>query len=585
MTRVSDERFGSWVSEALVHVNGNRHGPDASPMPAADPATMLLAYTNALAAGDPESARTILAALDPAQTGAVLSTFAAWRPYTDPKSGRAGFISDGGLVRYEQPTAAEGHANAHDKTITDALAADHGDELKDPETRRTVGAKVKAVREAVYGWMVRQTPLVWELVSNIADTPDDFKKFGFAPTMSGTGQATHSDPVKGAIGISGHLAVNIASRVLSGVVQYVKAKRAGRATGMADADPAAALAELFAVVNKAVGSDVFVTDPAEVAKRVGGKTALAEDVHVNTARPVSINSDQSGEPASDEVALAGKDGKALAKLIRESKADGVQTLHRLTLDALKGYRGGRLLFGPSEVDKLADALAATNATADLLGRSRVREMHDRATTHGGLHRFADVSLSTFADGFPGIMATPHDALAYFTGLFPTLAVDPQRWEGEQRRRAFTLAEGANRALTRRVQELIAKSMEENESVADATARIRDALSDVGVTPRNPQYAEMVFRTNAMDSFQTGMWEEGNAGDVADVFPAWQYLGIDDERAGEDHRPKFDRFYPRTAAFAQVRGKRPYNCRCGMRWVDQFEWEDIQRAGGQTERHW
>lgn len=322
---------------------------------------------------------------------------------------------------------------------------------------------------------------------------------------------------------------------------------------------------------------------------VGGTVKMADDaIHVNgppVAKAVSQNSGQDGPPASDEVALAGKDGKALAKLIRESKDHGVQTLHQLTLDAMSRFRGGHLLLNPTDVERLADALAAVNSTADLLGRSRVREMADRATTHGSLATFADHSLSTFADGFPGILATPNDALAYFAGLFPTLSVDPQRWEGEQRRRAFTLAESANRALTRRVQELIADATGRNIGVADATARIRDALSGAGVTPRNPQYAEMVFRTNAMDSFQTGMWEEGTAEDVTDLFPVWQYLGIDDERAGADHRPKFDRYYPRLATFAAVRGNRPYNCRCSMRWVDQWEWADTEAAGGRAETRW
>jgi hypothetical protein len=291
------------------------------------------------------------------------------------------------------------------------------------------------------------------------------------------------------------------------------------------------------------------------------------------------------EPASGEVALAGRDGAALARLIRASKAAGVSLLADTVRDALKRYPGEGPLLSAADRERVAESLAAVNATAELLGRSRVREMAGRVSQFGTLTRMNDESLSTFADGFVDFMATPEDAVNYFMGLFPDLGVDPDRFPGEQRRRAFTLAESVDQTLTARVQKVIGSYLRDNRPVADAAAKIRQTFQASGVHPRNPQYAEMVFRTNAMDAFQTGMYEEGRTPEVRAAFPAWEYLGIDDERAGDDHRPKFGKFYPPAAAFASVRGKRPYNCRCSLRWVDRYEWDEHLAAGRRLETRW
>ena len=155
----------------------------------------------------------------------------------------------------------------------------------------------------------------------------------------------------------------------------------------------------------------------------------------------------------------------------------------------------------------------------------------------------------------------------------------------ERRRAFTIAASTNRTLTEKVQAKLAEGLEKNESTADITAKLSRLLESVGVTPRNNQYVEMVVRTNINETFQTGAWEEAQSPDVKHVFPVWEYLGINDHRAGADHRPRFGKFYPREAPFADVRGPRPYNCRCSLRWVDVYQWTELQEQGKRVETSW
>lgn len=328
-------------------------------------------------------------------------------------------------------------------------------------------------------------------------------------------------------------------------------------------------------------------EPAHVGEAQAAVTTKLADPLPTTVDPGGASATAPAAalpPASSEVALAGRDGKALARIVAASKARGVSAFNAAVRAALKTYAGTGPLLDKAGVQSIADAIATVNATAELTGRARVREIAARAAALGDLSRFAD-EPDPLARAEASAVSTPEEALSYFSTLFPSMGVDPQRFAGEQRRRAFTLALAANGYVTERVRRVVADALAHNRSVADATARISDLLDASGATTRNPQYAEMVFRTNAMDSFQTGMWEEGRHPDVRDTFPAWQYLGIDDHRAGEDHRPKFDKLYPARATFADVRGPRPFNCRCSMRWVDRHELAALEKAGHKLETRW
>lgn len=551
--------------------------------------------------------------------------FAQWKPYTSPE-GRSGWISTGGVVRYSKPGTADA-TDTPDATgqtdhtrgqrfLVEGLAGAIPESVRnDPGTLERIKDRALTVAAVAYSHLVRATPLVHRFLStlpDLLDEPGDLRKLGYAPMALGSATAEQiaaADPVRAHLGISTHMALSIASHVLGRL--FVLAKhRLGGASKTAEvstfADSTDEIATWVSGLLTLVTRELHLPEPdpkavtAAVGALVGGgrvsmsaqsplpTVGKAQERSHNAQLPVAGVSQTAlahgeGEPASPEVALAGKDGEALARLIRKTKAAGVKFLSQLTRDAVKRYRGLGPLFDATEEKRIAQSLATLNTTAELLGRSRVREMAERVAVAGDLSRFAehDVPLSTFADG-PGVIETPQAAVDYFVTLVPKLGIDPERLEDEQRRRAFTLAKSTNEALTSRVQKIIAEGLAENRSAADVTADITGALDAIGTSKRNPQYAEMVYRTNAMDAFQTGVYEEGRHPDVAGLFPVWQYLGIDDERAGEDHRPKFGKFFDAAVPFALARGNRPYNCRCSMRWVDTYEWDDLYGRGARVE---
>lgn len=297
----------------------------------------------------------------------------------------------------------------------------------------------------------------------------------------------------------------------------------------------------------------------------------------------------------DLFALPGPDGTAVVKALRTAVDAGRRVMTELAGAAVSRHVAGEPLhLTPDESDRLAAAFAASTAAADLLGRARALRLagRHRAATFSA----ADDGVSVFADlpgeGLP--VLEPRAALDYFLKLVPRLGVDPERWAGEIGRKAFTLAVATERSLLERVQAGIAKVMA-GQPPADPQGRgaspltgaevVQQALDAAGVTPKNPQYAEMCFRVNVMDSYNTAFDRELSDPDLQEMFPVWVYRGIDDSRAGDDHRPKFNRYYPASATFEEVRGPRIFNCRCCREPITAPQWVRLQAAGAKLENRW
>jgi SPP1 gp7 family putative phage head morphogenesis protein len=218
------------------------------------------------------------------------------------------------------------------------------------------------------------------------------------------------------------------------------------------------------------------------------------------------------------------------------------------------------LFNDSELEQLAEVFARVGSTADLLGRGLVRDWQRRkeeqnAVAESLLHEALTVPLTPL---------TPEAALDYFMSLVPTIGVDPQHFGPAMRRRAFTMAVATDTNLLDTVQTIITDVIASGEKVSAAPKMIQQVLDRAGVAPRNPQYAEMIARTNAMDAYNVGAFEEMTAPDVVDTFPVWKYSAIVDERSRPWHAARDGLYYPSSVPFTVVRGTTPRdvaNCRC------------------------
>lgn len=293
------------------------------------------------------------------------------------------------------------------------------------------------------------------------------------------------------------------------------------------------------------------------------------------------------------MALAGSAGHQIATLLKATQDAGTEVLIEATAASLARQLPRNLLATNrlwSDLDraKVLRTLEAAVAAADLLGRSRIQALHEQHNVAA----FAESDPKTPLDGFlaytdqPIPALEPTGALDYFRGLIPRLDLSTEAFVAAVRRQAFTMAVATEQTLLERVQALVTRQMQTGDPWSGTTADIQDLLDEAGVSPRNPQYAEMVWRTNTMDAYNTGAEDEIRRDpEVFGFFPVWQYLGIADGRQGKDHEPHFGKFYPNTARFADVRGDRPFNCRCTWRPVSRLEWARLQAAGAVLETTW
>lgn len=322
--------------------------------------------------------------------------------------------------------------------------------------------------------------------------------------------------------------------------------------------------------------------------------------------------------------LAGPDGRRISTLFSAAQSAGVAKLSDIMTGAMNRlflhangdipspeYIPSSGILNAAELNELAEMFAGGTSIANLLGRSRVVErahlaIH-REIGFGGGHGYSggvsrnndsggadsgddadtsDVqSFSMFADGDSPAPLAPKKAVEFFRSLVPGLRVDPATFDHRQRLQGFNIAVTTNQQLTESVKRIISDVIEGNDGgdFANGPAAIRQILENAGVSPSNPQYANMVMRTNLNGAYTQGTDDELEQPHMQEMFPAWQYVGIRDGRQGSDHEPHFDRYFPVTLSFAEVRGERVYNCRCSKIPVDRYQWARLVEGGARIER--
>ena len=396
---------------------------------------------------------------------------------------------------------------------------------------------------------------------------------------------------------------SLAPLAIAKAYKAIKTKRAGSMSeefAEGDDDTDGLIAAVRAVVQEAAeqcGEDAPELSDDDIRKAIvqhnGGDVAKHSESDEPTTEPEG--------QAPDQVALPGRDGDKAEALLAHSKSAGIRTLADVTRSALERLvklKPAKLartteLFNKQERQQFTEMLAAVNSTANLMGRARVRIRQQRAEQLRGIGKFSEepTNFDRFDEAGPLKPMPPEDALAYFRRLVPRIGVDPHQFSTDANREAFTMAQATEETLLKKCQDLIAEYLEKGKVENAAKAKqypaehLDEMLHDAGVHPSNPQYSDMVIRTNMKDAYNVGADMERQDPDVAETFPVWQYVGILDGREGSDHRPKFGRYYPNSASFTEVRGKRPYNCRCDQIPIDKWEWAEKLARGARVETSW
>jgi len=297
------------------------------------------------------------------------------------------------------------------------------------------------------------------------------------------------------------------------------------------------------------------------------------------------------EPAERYVAPTGKgkradDRDALFSLMKSAMATGSERMSKYvqrglrTIGIDRALRTGNL-FLPDDRQAFQEDLASAIATADLLGRTRVRQRAEAAYKRNPQYsRYDEPGKTTGQSPKNLALLTPMEAYDYFTNLTPTLNVHPDRFGPMMERRAFTLAVATEKTLLEEIQKVISDSIREGEPGGATT--IRQLMIETGTAPNNPQYAEAVYRTNVMDSAAIGHDREMQSEDMRETFPVFEYSAIvGDGRGRSWHVKKNGLLYPSGFLFTNVRGTSAedvINCRCTPIAIDKFELADRLERG-------
>lgn len=304
-------------------------------------------------------------------------------------------------------------------------------------------------------------------------------------------------------------------------------------------------------------------------------------------------------PIKDQIAT---DDKRAEQLLRSAQKEGEKRIGSVTASALSRLleRGPEAavqatsLYDETELDALADSLAKTNATGELLGKTRIRMKPGIKTAE----KFSDKAVHPMA---------PLAAIKFFSKLVPVLHSNMDkvdRWVSDVRGNAFSLALDTDKVVLDKVKEAIRERLA-NGKTTSGPAAVQEILREAGITETvggqkaGEPYAKMVFRTNAMTAYNRGAQEEMRDPDVAEAFPVWQYLGADDHRQGADHAVHNGKYFPAAVTFESVRDRyvvgkngelepstngkgRPFNCRCSFIPISAARWRKLLAQGARLE---
>lgn len=245
------------------------------------------------------------------------------------------------------------------------------------------------------------------------------------------------------------------------------------------------------------------------------------------------------------------------------------------------------LFDDHEILTLTNAFAGPLAVSSLLGRARIRQSFiDVSSGKVNVETFNEPATTGFGVDWLLSLVTPQSAIDYFRRLIP-ISIGDDLFGSLITGQAFSLAATTSTTIRRQIAKVIDERLETGKQVRATGQEVNEILDEAGI-PHKKGYGQMVSRTNMMEAYRHGSWDEFQDPDIAAFFPVWQYSGIPDgrERMGPmpekpDHHRWFGKYFPRERDFFSVRGleaKDVINCRCNWIGINRYRWARLQKQG-------
>jgi hypothetical protein len=120
-----------------------------------------------------------------------------------------------------------------------------------------------------------------------------------------------------------------------------------------------------------------------------------------------------------------------------------------------------------------------------------------------------------------------DAIGWFRGLGVVTRSVFDRLETAAKRRAFTVSGMLNNLMLQKTKDELESQVKEGGQLRDFQKFARTRLETAGFTPANPSHIETVYRTNVLNSYNSGRHAQATQPHILRVRPYWQIRTVND----------------------------------------------------------
>ncbi len=138
-------------------------------------------------------------------------------------------------------------------------------------------------------------------------------------------------------------------------------------------------------------------------------------------------------------------------------------------------------------------------------------------------------------------------------------------EAAAQRKAFTVANAANREMVRTVKRELIRQVAVGADLSDFGKHAAERFEQAGWTPVNSSHVETVFRTNVINAYSGGRVRQMSQPDVLEARPFWQIMGVRDARQRDSHGAVHGAVLRANDPFWKTAAPPfGFNCRCRIR---------------------
>lgn len=222
--------------------------------------------------------------------------------------------------------------------------------------------------------------------------------------------------------------------------------------------------------------------------------------------------------------------------------------------------------------RLGDVLFVTTARADMAGQLMVAG------------READVVALAAADVAPrekSFLDLPWvEAIEYFKRRGLVRATDFETLLAGYAQRAAVARQLMLEQVQAETMNYLLEAIEKGGTYPEFAAQIGTMTENLGLTPANPTYLQMVFRTNVQSAYGAGRYRAITNPEVMSDRPFVQYRTVRDARVREEHKVLDGKVYASAdPLWHNIAPPNGYNCRCSMVTMTRVE---AEAAGISTE---